>query len=63
MAMRSDPSKNVSLKYDTPQPDVLTLEGPFLGDTISVRLRKTPPPTFFLTTRGFHWINEYPLNR
>ena len=51
------------LTYSQPSPDELTLEGVYAGDTIAARLRKVPLPSFLLTERGYHWINEYPYNR
>ena len=33
------------------------------GHRVRARLRKGEIPTFLLTTRGFHWINERPFNR
>jgi hypothetical protein len=51
------------LTYRQPSPEELTLEGVYAGDTIAARLRKVPAPSFLLTGRGFHWINEYPYNR
>ncbi len=40
-----------------------SLEGMFDGRKVRARLRLTEPPEFLLTTRGFHWINEYPFHR
>ena len=44
-------------------PEILTLEGQWEGQTIRAKLHHVPEPKFMLTTRGFHWINEYPFNR
>ena len=30
---------------------------------LRVRVKKVPPQSWFLTSRGFHWVNEFPLNR
>jgi len=49
--------------FATVQPGVMTLEGKLDGQTIRARLHHVPDPTFMLTRRGFHWINEYPFNR
>jgi hypothetical protein len=32
-------------------------------NTIYMQLNKTEANDFLLLKRGFHWINEYPLNR
>jgi uncharacterized membrane protein YphA (DoxX/SURF4 family) len=44
------------------QPDRLTLEGKLDGKPVQVKLERADTK-FLLTTRGFHWINEYPFNR
>ena len=43
--------------------EILTLEGELNGQAIRAKLHHVPEPKFMLTTRGFHWINEYPFNR
>jgi hypothetical protein len=30
---------------------------------VRMRLRRVDPDAFLLRSRGFHWINEVPLNR
>jgi hypothetical protein len=47
----------------TEQAGSLTLEGTFEGEPLRLTARRVEPPQFLLTSRGFHWINEYPLNR
>jgi hypothetical protein len=42
---------------------VLVEEGEFEGKPVSARPRKGKETEPFVTSRGFHWINEYPLNR
>lgn len=42
---------------------LLRIAGTLAGETIDVQLRKVDEPPFQLTTRGFHWINEFPFNR
>ncbi|MGZ6144189.1 MAG: hypothetical protein ACXWLM_12680, partial [Myxococcales bacterium] len=41
----------------------LLLEGALGDEAVQARLRKTDRPPFKLTTRGFHFINEFPWNR
>jgi hypothetical protein len=41
----------------------LVLRGSLAGDALEVNLHKLGPTNFLLLNRGFHWINEYPLNR
>jgi hypothetical protein len=47
------------------QPDSasLSLVGKLGPDSLRVHLRKMPNRAFLLPTRGFHWINEFPLNK
>jgi hypothetical protein len=58
----TDPSAEPVLTYTEPQPGLLRLEGDFEGAKTIVLLRRQPDPGL-LMTRGFHWINEVPLNR
>ena len=44
--------------YSQPDRDHLMLDGTFV-----VKLRRVPPDQVTLTSRGFHWISEYPFNR
>ncbi len=48
----------LTLTYSRPDPEHLQFTGP-----ITLRLRKLDPAKFLLLSRGFHWINERPLNR
>jgi hypothetical protein len=41
----------------------LVLRGSLAGDALEVNLHRLGPTNFLLLNRGFHWINEYPLNR
>ena len=63
MTKRGDPNWKTTLAYARPQPDVLLVEGPFDGHQVRALLRRTEPPEFLLVTRGFHLINDRPLNR
>jgi hypothetical protein len=51
------------LRYSLPQHEYLALQGMLDGKPIRATLRRVPERDFLLTTRGFHWINEQPLNR
>src|SRR5581483_9352814 len=50
----------VNVNYSRPDADHVLLKGLPEGD---VRLKKIDASKFLLLSRGFHWINEYPLNR
>lgn len=62
LAKRDDPKWRSGLTYRQPGPKLLTVEGTFDGHEIQARL-SLEEPKFLLTTRGFHWINEFPFNR
>ncbi|MDX2200108.1 MAG: DCC1-like thiol-disulfide oxidoreductase family protein [Phycisphaerae bacterium] len=49
--------------YDSPEPGVYVLKQTTWGLSHEIRLRRIDDYKPLLTTRGFHWINEYPLNR
>lgn len=59
---RGDPQPSV-MKFRMASPGVIELDGTFQGAKITTRLRRDDEYKPLLTTRGFHWINEYPLNR
>ncbi len=49
--------------YESPEPGVYVLKQTTWGLSHEIRLRRIDDYKPLLTTRGFHWINEYPLNR
>jgi hypothetical protein len=57
------PDWKATLSYQQPEPQVMTLERSWGSRTVRVRLRLANEPAFRLTSRGFHWINEYSFNR
>jgi hypothetical protein len=59
----SPPLSEGKFTYRQPDPSTLILTGTLDGRQIEATLRKAPLPEHLLTTRGFHWINEYPYNR
>jgi hypothetical protein len=63
LGKREDAAWKSTFVYQQPEAGLLTLEGTFDGHRIRGRLRVVDGTTFLLTTRGFHWVNEYPFNR
>jgi hypothetical protein len=63
LARRDDPEKKSAFSYQRPESDLLVMEGTMDGQKIRARLRQTNVKSFQLTSRGFHWISEYPFNR
>jgi uncharacterized membrane protein YphA (DoxX/SURF4 family) len=51
-----------SLRYRRVGKRKLFLDGVVEGRTVHAILAPVDPPTFLLETRGFHWVNEWPLN-
>lgn len=49
--------------YESPQPDLLVLTGKMDGQPVSVTLHKEDASKFLLNSRGFHWVQEYSVNR
>jgi hypothetical protein len=57
-----DPKWKAILSYTQTAPGLVAMEGTFDGRKIRATLRRADTSDFLLITRGFHWINEYPLN-
>jgi hypothetical protein len=51
------------LAYSWPDAGHLELRGDFKNQPVVIELRKVDASKFALTSRGFHWINEYPYYR
>ncbi|KAA9357576.1 DoxX family protein [Larkinella humicola] len=60
---RSDTAHKYRLTYQQPDTNSLILAGSNQIDSIYIRLKKQDIRQFLLVNRGFHWINEYPMNR
>ena len=55
--------RSYTLTYAPAGPNQMHVITTIDGHAISAILTKTPMPQFPLTTRGFHWVSEYPYNR
>ncbi len=60
---RTDKVETFTMHWSRPDAEHLLLAGKFGADDLTAKLRVAPVQTFFLLERGFHWINEFPLNR
>lgn len=60
---RTDQKWTSTLSYQKLGPQDLRMHGTFDGRKIQARLKRMDESQFLLTSRGFHWINEYPFNR
>jgi uncharacterized membrane protein YphA (DoxX/SURF4 family) len=56
-------STGATLSLEQPEDDTLILRGDFRGHELVIRLSARDLSGFLLVRRGFHWINEIPLNR
>ncbi len=63
LSKRGDPNWKADFSYRDGEKDVLLLEGQFDSHKISATLHRVDESKALLTSRGFHWINEYPFNR
>jgi hypothetical protein len=63
IARRDNSNWKADLTVDHPQPDALELSGAMDGKQIEVKLTREANQNFLLSSRGFHWINEFPFNR
>lgn len=59
----ADTTKKYKLTYTLQKPDMLTIKGKLMGDSVNISLKRFDEQQFLLTRRGFHWVNEYPFNR
>jgi len=63
VSRRDEPAWAGVLAYTRPDPNTLTMDGMLGGHRLHALCHSEPIPKFLLTTRGFHWVNEYPFNR
>jgi hypothetical protein len=63
VSRRNEPQWDGRLTYQHSTPDTLMIDGNLGGKNIHALCHREPMPKFLLTTRGFHWINEFPFNR
>ena len=59
----SDTTKKSTLAYSFIGADSMQLRGKWMGDSVFITMKKFDLNNFLLVSRGFHFINEYPLNR
>ena len=59
----SDSTWKPVLAYERPSPTRLTVEGDLGGKRVRMAMTQRDLNTFFLISRGFNWVQEYPVNR
>ena len=52
-----------TLTYRRPAPNRLVLDGSLGGKRLQVAMTQYDLQKFFLLSRGFHWVQEFPINR
>ena len=63
LGKRDDPAYKASFDYTRPDAGTLIVDGTMDGRKLHAKLRRAKDREFLLTTRGFHWISEYPFHR
>jgi hypothetical protein len=59
----SDSTWKPVLSYERPSPTKLAFEGDIDGKHVRLAMTQHDLNKFFLISRGFHWIQEFPVNR
>ena len=59
-AFRKDLLWNATLTFERLDPTHLAIGGALDGHLVHAKMHRVEEPRFYLTNRGFHWINEYP---
>jgi hypothetical protein len=65
LALANDDNKNwrASFAFQRPAPDQLVLDGDMGSHKVHMQLKLLDRNKFLLVSRGFHWIQETPVNR
>jgi uncharacterized membrane protein YphA (DoxX/SURF4 family) len=59
----TDTASKPVLTYERPSPTRLAFEGDLGGKRVRMALTQRDLNSFMLVSRGFHWVQEYPVNR
>jgi uncharacterized membrane protein YphA (DoxX/SURF4 family) len=59
----SDSTSKPVLEYQRPSPTRLTFEGELDGRRVRMAMTQHDLNKFLLISRGFHWVQEFPINR
>ena len=58
-----DKNWKANFHFQQPSQNELALDGDMNGHKVSIRFHLMDSSRFLLESRGFHWVQEYPLNR
>jgi hypothetical protein len=60
---QKDTLHKYTFSYAVSKPDILVLNGKWKLDSLRITMKRFDEKNFLLLKRGFHWVNEFPLNR
>lgn len=63
MSPKGDTLQKFRLTYQQPAKDQLVIKGRSKNDSLYIKFHTIDRNRYLLVNRGFHWINEFPLNR
>jgi hypothetical protein len=63
IAIRRTGGRIETLAFQRPAPDRLVLDGTMDGSAIHMETHLFRRDQFNLVSRGFHWIQEFPVNQ
>ena len=63
LVRQSDKSWKADLKFTRTANDKLTVMGTMAGHPVEMQLERVDESKFLLKSRGFHWVQEYPVIR
>jgi uncharacterized membrane protein YphA (DoxX/SURF4 family) len=56
-------SPNTVMNWSQDAEGETSLQGMWMGAPVTLRIHRIDPDAYLLTSRRFHWVQEYPLNR
>jgi hypothetical protein len=63
LTKRSNKNWKANLAFVRAASDQLSLDGTMNGHRVQMQLKREDEKGFTLSSRGFHWVQEYPFNR
>ncbi len=65
LTLKKPGDKNWAAKFvfTRTAPDRITLQGAMDGHQLTLQLHRVDETAFLFSSRGFHWVQEYPFNR
>ena len=63
LTRETDKTWNADLRFTRTSPDEIAMTGTMAGHPIEMLLHRVDESKFLLKSRGFHWVQEYPVIR